>query len=247
MAHYKAHEAQDWAWQTLKGQWSTLITPFTDEGDLDEDGLRRNVRHVRRPGHTRRGLHLGHGRVLEPHPRRARPRDGHRRGGSGGQVARRRARHPHVEPGDRGPRQARRARRLRPARRRRPLHGGQDGGPGRRVRPHPQRQHQPCRHVLQLAAVRHRHEPPRPEAHLRAAAGRRRQGSQLQPAALHRDPPLARQGLRHQHPRRVDLPLRAGPRIPAAGDVREHLRLALRHPRMQLLRAVHREGERRRL
>ena len=47
MAHYKAHEAQDWAWQTLKGQWSTLITPFTDEGDLDEDGLRRNVRHVR--------------------------------------------------------------------------------------------------------------------------------------------------------------------------------------------------------
>ena len=26
MAHYKAHEAQDWAWETLKGQWTTLIT-----------------------------------------------------------------------------------------------------------------------------------------------------------------------------------------------------------------------------
>ena len=61
MAHYKAHEAQDWAWQTLKGQWSTLITPFTDEGDLDEDGLRRNVRHVRSLGTRGAGCTWGMG------------------------------------------------------------------------------------------------------------------------------------------------------------------------------------------
>ena len=61
MAHYKAHEAQEWAWETLKGQWSTLITPFTDEGDLDEDGLRRNVRHVRTLGTRGAGCTWGMG------------------------------------------------------------------------------------------------------------------------------------------------------------------------------------------
>ena len=61
MAHYKAHEAQDWAWQTLKGQWSTLITPFTAEGDLDEAGLRRNLRHVRSLGTRGAGCTWGMG------------------------------------------------------------------------------------------------------------------------------------------------------------------------------------------
>ena len=28
MATYRKHEAQEWAWETLKGQWTTLITPL---------------------------------------------------------------------------------------------------------------------------------------------------------------------------------------------------------------------------
>ncbi|MEK7214805.1 MAG: dihydrodipicolinate synthase family protein, partial [Chloroflexota bacterium] len=54
MAQYRKSEAQEWAWSALKGQWTTLMTPFTTGYALDEDGLRRNVRHVRRLG-TRGG------------------------------------------------------------------------------------------------------------------------------------------------------------------------------------------------
>ncbi|MCH7800260.1 MAG: dihydrodipicolinate synthase family protein [Chloroflexi bacterium] len=61
MAHYKASEAQDWAWETLKGQWSTLITPFEQNGDLDEEGLRRNIRHVRKLGTRGAGCTWGMG------------------------------------------------------------------------------------------------------------------------------------------------------------------------------------------
>ncbi|MQG76423.1 MAG: hypothetical protein FI703_03740 [SAR202 cluster bacterium] len=61
MAHYKASEAQDWAWETLKGQWSTLITPFEQNGDLDEQGLRRNIRHVRKLGTRGAGCTWGMG------------------------------------------------------------------------------------------------------------------------------------------------------------------------------------------
>ena len=47
MASYKKHEAQEWAWETLKGQWTTLITPFTPDNRIDVEGVKRNVRHVR--------------------------------------------------------------------------------------------------------------------------------------------------------------------------------------------------------
>ena len=50
MAGYRKHEAQEWAWQTLKGQWTTLVTPFTPDNQVDTEGLRRNVRHVRSLG-----------------------------------------------------------------------------------------------------------------------------------------------------------------------------------------------------
>ena len=50
MASYRKHEAQEWAWQTLKGQWTTLVTPFTPDNQVDTEGLRRNVRHVRSLG-----------------------------------------------------------------------------------------------------------------------------------------------------------------------------------------------------
>ncbi|PKB79144.1 MAG: hypothetical protein BZY88_15050 [SAR202 cluster bacterium Io17-Chloro-G9] len=54
MASYTKSEAQDWAWETLRGQWTTLITPFTADNKLDEEGMRRNIRHIRRLG-TRGG------------------------------------------------------------------------------------------------------------------------------------------------------------------------------------------------
>ena len=34
MARYNKHEAQEWAWETLKGQWTTLMTPFTAENSV---------------------------------------------------------------------------------------------------------------------------------------------------------------------------------------------------------------------
>ena len=36
MATYTKGEAQEWAWETLKGQWTTLVTPFTPEDKIDE-------------------------------------------------------------------------------------------------------------------------------------------------------------------------------------------------------------------
>jgi 4-hydroxy-tetrahydrodipicolinate synthase len=54
MARYKKHEAQEWAWEHLRGQWTTLITPFTQDDEIDERGLRENIRHIRALG-TRGG------------------------------------------------------------------------------------------------------------------------------------------------------------------------------------------------
>ena len=39
MATYRKHEAQEWAWETLKGQWTTLITPFTPDNRFDREGM----------------------------------------------------------------------------------------------------------------------------------------------------------------------------------------------------------------
>ena len=46
MATYGKSEAQDWAWENLRGEWSTLMTPFTPDDEVDEDALRHNIRHV---------------------------------------------------------------------------------------------------------------------------------------------------------------------------------------------------------
>jgi len=54
MANYQKNEAQDWARQNLRGQWTTLITPFTPENAFDEAGMRQNIRHIRQLG-TRGG------------------------------------------------------------------------------------------------------------------------------------------------------------------------------------------------
>ena len=50
MAGYQKHEAQDWAWENLRGQWSTLVTPFTPDKSFDEEGMRRNIRYIQSLG-----------------------------------------------------------------------------------------------------------------------------------------------------------------------------------------------------
>ena len=61
MASYKKHEAQEWAWAALKGQWTTLVTPFTPEDRFDREGMKRNIRHIRSLGTTGAGCTWGMG------------------------------------------------------------------------------------------------------------------------------------------------------------------------------------------
>ena len=37
MPEYTKSESMEWARETLRGQWSTLMTPFTSDDDIDED------------------------------------------------------------------------------------------------------------------------------------------------------------------------------------------------------------------
>ena len=50
MANYQKHEAQDWAAANLRGQWTTLVTPFTVDNKFDDAGMRRNIQHIRKLG-----------------------------------------------------------------------------------------------------------------------------------------------------------------------------------------------------
>ena len=36
MAEYTRNESMDWARENLRGQWTTLMTPFTDDDEIDE-------------------------------------------------------------------------------------------------------------------------------------------------------------------------------------------------------------------
>ena len=36
MAEYTKGEAADWARENLRGQWTTLMTPFTEDDELDD-------------------------------------------------------------------------------------------------------------------------------------------------------------------------------------------------------------------
>ena len=61
MAKYTKREAQEWAWETLRGQWTTLYTPFTPDDEIDEAGLRHNIRHIRSLGTRGAGCTWGMG------------------------------------------------------------------------------------------------------------------------------------------------------------------------------------------
>ena len=61
MAKYTKNESRDWARSTLKGHWSTLVTPFTSDNRLDESGLRSNISHIRKLGTTGAGCSWGMG------------------------------------------------------------------------------------------------------------------------------------------------------------------------------------------
>ncbi len=61
MAEYSKSEAREWARETLRGQWTTLMTPFTPDDEIDEEGLRRNIRHIRSLGTRGSGCTWGMG------------------------------------------------------------------------------------------------------------------------------------------------------------------------------------------
>ena len=47
---YNKSDAKEWARQSLKGQWTTMITPFTPDDEIDEAGISKNVEHVLKLG-----------------------------------------------------------------------------------------------------------------------------------------------------------------------------------------------------
>ena len=61
MAEYKKSEAMEWARENLRGQWTTIMTPFTPDDEVDEDGLRRNVKYIRSLGTQGGGCTWGMG------------------------------------------------------------------------------------------------------------------------------------------------------------------------------------------
>jgi 4-hydroxy-tetrahydrodipicolinate synthase len=48
--NYTASDAKAWAREKLVGQWTTMVTPFTPDDQLDERGLASNIEHVLRLG-----------------------------------------------------------------------------------------------------------------------------------------------------------------------------------------------------
>ncbi len=43
---YTKSESKSWARETMRGHWTTMVSPFTPDGELDEAGLRSNIRYV---------------------------------------------------------------------------------------------------------------------------------------------------------------------------------------------------------
>jgi len=50
MAGYSKREAKRWARENMHGHWTTTITPFLPDGELDELGTEKNIAHVLKLG-----------------------------------------------------------------------------------------------------------------------------------------------------------------------------------------------------
>lgn len=61
MAGYAKHEAQDWAWENLTGEWTTLPTPFTHDDNIDEAAIRHNIQYIQSLGTHGAGATWGMG------------------------------------------------------------------------------------------------------------------------------------------------------------------------------------------
>ena len=61
MAEYTRSESREWARETLRGQWTTLMTPFTPDDEIDEQSLRENIQRVRSLGTRGAGCTWGMG------------------------------------------------------------------------------------------------------------------------------------------------------------------------------------------
>ena len=61
MHNYTKNEAKEWARSFLIGQWSTLVTPFDQNGLIDEKGLRNNVEYIKSLGTNGAGCSWGMG------------------------------------------------------------------------------------------------------------------------------------------------------------------------------------------
>ncbi len=47
---YTKSEAKQWGRENIKGQWTTMMTPFTIDDKIDEKGLAKNIEHVLKLG-----------------------------------------------------------------------------------------------------------------------------------------------------------------------------------------------------
>lgn len=61
MKSYNKKESKEWAREFLTGQWSTLVTPFDDRGEIDEQGLRFNIDYIKSLGSNGAGCSWGMG------------------------------------------------------------------------------------------------------------------------------------------------------------------------------------------
>ena len=61
MQDYKKNEAKEWARSFLVGQWSTLVTPFDENGLIDDKGLRNNIDYIKSLGTNGAGCAWGMG------------------------------------------------------------------------------------------------------------------------------------------------------------------------------------------
>ena len=61
MAEYVKSESKEWAREALRGQWSTLMTPFDENDSIDEKGLRHDIKHVKSLGTRGAGCTWGMG------------------------------------------------------------------------------------------------------------------------------------------------------------------------------------------